>query len=206
MISVLRNKRVLVFGDSHIEGMAPGKYLLSELEKRSCPAWANGLKNRSAVSVVRNEMAGLERELEMGLNIVLLVLGTNDVPGTATADAYRTLKKTIEAAGAEAWLVGPPHFPNDAEEAKALQNVVLEAPIFGATWIDSMNIIDRRIEGRGGPPYVHFDDVGGKRWAEGIVQELVSRLSQQYWRVGVGIVTGLAAVVAAGVVIIGGTR
>lgn len=205
MISVLRNKRVLVFGDSHV-GMAPGRYLLSELEKRGSPAWSNGLKNRSAVSIVRNELSELARELVMKLDIVLLVLGTNDVPSTATADAYHTLKKTIGAAGAEAWLVGPPHFPDDAEEAKALQNVVLEAPIFGATWINSMNIIDRRTEGRGGPPYVHFDDVGGKRWAEGIIQELVNRLSQQYWRVGLGITAGLAAVVTAGVVIVGGAH
>jgi len=202
--SVLQGKGVHIFGDSHVENMAPGKHLLAELEKQGAPAWSNGLKNRSAISVLRDEKATLDGELAIGPHIVLLVLGTNDVPSTNTAVAYQTLKKTIENAGAEAWLVGPPHFPTDLEEKKALQNVALEAPIFGATWINSMSIIDRRTEGRIAPTYVHFDDVGGRRWAEGIVKELVARLAargRKRWRAVLGIATGLAAACVAGVAV-----
>jgi hypothetical protein len=199
--SVLAGKLVLIFGDSHVADMAPGKFLLKELDQLRAPAWSNGLKNRSAISVIRDEKATLEGELAMGPHIVLLVLGTNDVPSKDTAEAYRALKKLIEDAGAEAWLVGPPHFPDNAEEAKAIQNAAIEAPIFGRTWIDSMRIIDRSTTGRIAPTYVHFDDTGGQKWAAGIVAELRKRIGRRRWSGVIGAVTAAAGLCVAGYVI-----
>jgi hypothetical protein len=195
--SPLAGKLVLIFGDSHVANMAPGKALLKELDARKCPAWTNGLKNRSAVSVARDEKATLDGELALGPHIVLLVLGTNDVPNAATVDAYRALKTRIEKAGAEAWLVGPPSFPSVDEQLKATQNMLLQAPIFGRTWIDSMRIIDRSTAGRIAPSYVHFDDAGGQKWATGIVRELVQRIGRRRLSGVMGVVAAATALGAA---------
>jgi lysophospholipase L1-like esterase len=211
----VRGKKVLVFGDSlSASDGAPGGVLAARLRDAGAIVRRNGRVSRSAVNLFsgkngENGAAVIAAEVSYRPDIVLVVLGTNDMGLNAQADAaaFTRIRDAFTTGGAKVYAIGPPAFSraDHARESVVVYDTL--GRVFGAG-----NVIDwRALSGdQVSPParsadLVHFTSAGaqvaGQRLAAAVLAHRVpiwgsaSPKLRAWWPVPV-----TAAVAAAGLI------
>lgn len=180
MIDVV-NKRVLVFGDSLTHrnpdsapnavevtqpssrvSASPGDLLASHLlEAGAAAARIDGRIGRSSVNLWTREHGKkiVAADLAWKPDVVIIMLGTNDLGGAKRAASFAKLGKAMGASGAEVWAVGPPIFASSKRRTQAAAIVATMANVFGDHFVDwrPMTTTTNRT-GDG----VHFKPAGAK--------------------------------------------
>jgi lysophospholipase L1-like esterase len=199
-----RGRRILVFGDSLTHRGArtapdgvpalplanrtgtPGDLLASYLLTAGAAAVRiNGRVSRSAVNLWKgnngeNGTAVVAAEASARPDLVIIMLGTNDLGMGATADAaaFQRLRDAFAGYGAEVVAIGPPAFARADLNAKAVTVYQTLARVFGTN-----NVIDARplsadvvttAQGRAGDG-IHFAGSGASKVAARLAQAVLAR-------------------------------
>lgn len=199
-----RGRRILVFGDSLTHRGArtapdgvpalplanrtgtPGDLLASYLLAAGAAAVRiNGRVSRSAVNLWKgnngeNGAAVVAAEASARPDLVIIMLGTNDLGMGATADAaaFQRLRDAFASYGAEVAAIGPPAFARADLNAKAVTVYQTLARVFGTN-----NVIDARplsadvvttAQGRAGDG-IHFAGSGASKVAARLAQAVLTR-------------------------------
>ncbi len=197
-----RGRRILVFGDSltHRGARAapdgvpalplanrtgtPGDLLASYLLTAGAAAVrVNGRVSRSAINLWKgnngeNGAAVVAAEAGARPDLVIIMLGTNDLGMGAAADAaaFQRLRDAFAGYGAEVVAIGPPAFARADLNAKAVTVYQTLARVFGAN-----NVIDARplsadvvttAQGRAGDG-IHFAGSGASKVAARLAQAVL---------------------------------
>jgi lysophospholipase L1-like esterase len=136
----VRGKNILIFGDSLSTGAtSPGGVFGAVLKSAGAVVRVNGKVSRSAVNLWsgangENGAAVVAAEAARRPDIVIVVLGTNDLGMNASADQQAFARLAAAFAPAELWAVGPPSFPATRADLtrKAPQVYATLAAVFGA--------------------------------------------------------------------------
>lgn len=199
-----RGRRILVFGDSLTHRGArtapdgvpalplanrtgtPGDLLASYLLTAGAAAVrVNGRVSRSAINLWKgnngeNGAAVVAAEAGARPDLVIIMLGTNDLGMGAAADAaaFQRLRDAFAGYGAEVVAIGPPAFARADLNAKAVTVYQTLARVFGAN-----NVIDARplsadvvttAQGRAGDG-IHFAGSGASKVAARLAQAVLAR-------------------------------
>jgi lysophospholipase L1-like esterase len=199
-----RGRRILVFGDSLTHRGArtapdgvpalplanrtgtPGDLLASYLLTAGAAAVrVNGRVSRSAINLWKgnngeNGAAVVAAEAGARPDLVIIMLGTNDLGMGAAADAaaFQRLRDAFAGYGAEVVAIGPPAFARADLNAKAVTVYQTLARVFGAN-----DVIDARplsadvvttAQGRAGDG-IHFAGSGASKVAARLAQAVLAR-------------------------------
>jgi hypothetical protein len=150
---------ILVLGDSHLAG-PPGHEL-----KR-------GLEERGFVVTVRAKGGSSARSWKMPkdahrFDVVLLMLGTNDVPGWRTSMAYLKLNERHRCVVS----IGPPAYADGKRMLRMANVLTAQMNVFGSRSVSSFTATWPL-----GQKRVHFDKKGAKVWIDGVVRQLVATI------------------------------
>lgn len=200
----VRGRRILVFGDSLTHRGArtapdgvpalplgnrtgtPGDLLASYLLAAGAAAVrVNGRVSRSAVNLWKgnngeNGTAVVAAEVAARPDLVIIMLGTNDLGMGATADAaaFRRLRDAFAGYGAEVWAIGPPAFARADLNAKAVTVYATLVQVFGPTRVIDARPLSADVvtvaQGRAGDG-IHFGAGGAGKVAARLAQTLLAQ-------------------------------
>ena len=199
-----RGRRILVFGDSLTHRGAttapdgvpalplanrtgtPGDLLASYLLTAGAAAVrVNGRVSRSAINLWKgnngeNGTAVVAAEVAARPDLVIIMLGTNDLGMGATADAaaFRRLRDAFAGYGAEVWAIGPPAFARADLNAKAVTVYATLVQVFGPTRVIDARPLSADVvtvaQGRAGDG-IHFGAGGASKVAARLAQTLLAQ-------------------------------
>lgn len=222
-----RGRRILVFGDSLTHRGAttapdgvpalplanrtgtPGDLLASYLLTAGAAAVrVNGRVSRSAINLWKgnngeNGAAVVAAEAGARPDLVIIMLGTNDLGMGATADAaaFRRLRDAFAGYGAEVWAIGPPAFARADLSAKAVTVYQTLAQVFGANRVIDARPLSADVlttaQGRAGDG-IHFAGSGASKVAARLAQAVLAQPSRPAAGGTVDAGTGPAVTVDAG--------
>lgn len=201
-----RGRRILVFGDSLTHRGArtapdgvpalplanrtgtPGDLLASYLLTAGAAAVrVNGRVSRSAINLWKGNngedgAAVVAAEVGGRPDLVIIMLGTNDLGMGATADAaaFRRLRDAFAGYGAEVWAIGPPAFARADLNAKAVTVYQTLAQVFGSRVIDARPLsadVLTPAQGRAGDG-IHFAAGGASKVAARLAQAVLAQPSR----------------------------
>lgn len=203
-----RGRRILVFGDSLTHRGArtapdgvpalplanrtgtPGDLLASYLLTAGAAAVRiNGRVSRSAVNLWKNNngengAAVVAAEAGARPDLVIIMLGTNDLGMGAAADAaaFQRLRDAFAGYGAEVWAIGPPAFARADLNAKAVTVYQTLAQVFGSRVIDARPLsadVLTTAQGRAGDG-IHFAAGGASKVAARLAQAVLAQPGRPY--------------------------
>ena len=222
-----RGRRILVFGDSLTHRGAttapdgvpalplanrtgtPGDLLASYLLTAGAAAVrVNGRVSRSAINLWKgnngeNGAAVVAAEAGARPDLVIIMLGTNDLGMGATADAaaFRRLRDAFAGYGAEVWAIGPPAFARADLSVKAVTVYQTLAQVFGANRVIDARPLSADVlttaQGRAGDG-IHFAGSGASKVAARLAQAVLAQPSRPAAGGTVDAGTGPAVTVDAG--------
>lgn len=180
----VRGKRVLIFGDSLSAGtVSPGAVLAQHLNASGATVRVDARVGRSAYNFYGREdvRARLEAARAFDPDIVIVVLGTNDIGLSMKVDGQRMtqLRDELRQTAEEVWAFGPPSFPasgpGSTQHAGAPAVVAMMRSVFGRRFIDlrpaSADLVDvgtsRTSDG------VHFTGAGARTLGERMHEQIV---------------------------------
>jgi len=199
-----RGRRILVFGDSLTHRGAttapdgvpalplanrtgtPGDLLASYLlAAGAAAARINGRVSRSAVNLWKgnngeNGAAVVAAEASARPDLVIIMLGTNDLGMGATADAaaFQRLRDAFAGYGAEVWAIGPPAFARADLNAKAVTVYQTLTQVFGANRVIDARPLSADVlttaQGRAGDG-IHFAGSGASKVAARLAQAVLAQ-------------------------------
>jgi lysophospholipase L1-like esterase len=206
MASRFAGKRVLLIGDSHLAGF-PGDELQRRLEAAGATVQREARVGRSATDLTRGtDLEKFEAALGNGPNVIVFMLGTNDMPGSPTtakafADVWQEAVSAVNGAP-DVWAIGPPSFSPNAKAAdgssmadRAAANAATMAQIFGPGFIDSRPLTADLTEkpDRAGD-LIHFNKEAGTTWGDAAFERLDSLGSSKGWLVAMLLFLAASAV------------
>jgi lysophospholipase L1-like esterase len=161
--------KLLVVGDSHVEGL--GTYLSkgARLSRWGTYVYANRGKSTAwyANQTILRDLVHARQP-----NLILIVLGTNDIGQEDQPDVYRQKAQALlaQAGSTPVVWIGSPTIPRsqDEDNGAARRNEIL-AQIPGMTFVNARPMTSDLPRT---PDQVHFTMTGYKRWAERIVEYL----------------------------------
>lgn len=169
----VRNRRILLIGDSHSAGTStPGGRLAAELQSRGAAnVRVDARKGRSAVSLWKE--AGVAQAMAANVDwkpdIVVVMLGTNDATLTGVKADEAAFRRIVAAFPSTVALVaiGPPTFPTRPDLERGAVNVYATlARVFGPG-----SVIDARPLGATDTGY-HFTSTAAKPFALALADAL----------------------------------
>ena len=172
-------KLVLIIGDSlSASTTSPGAYLAAALRAKGAMVRINAKVGRSARSFLNLEDGAkqMAREIENRPDIVILVLGTNDLvlSPTKTQEAFQTIRDTFRAHGIPVIMIGPPSFADSVKSEGKSFNELAKNIVVAGWYIFQPHFIDARpmtadivktSQGRAGD-LIHFTKTGAQLWIQ----------------------------------------
>lgn len=175
----IRGKKILILGDSLSAGAnTPGGVLAALLRAAGATVRVNGKVSRSAVNFWSGKngedgAAVATTEAAWQPDIVIVMLGTNDLGMSASADQVAFARIAAAFHSAELWAVGPPSFARVDLQSKTPQVYTTLVAVFGASRVIDWRPLTADLQGRSGDG-VHFSTAGaavqGKRLADAWLQ------------------------------------
>lgn len=179
----ISGKKILILGDSLSTGNAsPGGVLGAQLRAAGATVRVNGKVSRSAVNLWsgangENGAAVIAAEVAWQPDIVIVMLGTNDLGMGAAADQAAFARIAAAFHTSELWAIGPPSFARADLQGKTAQVYLTMQRVFGGARVIDWRMFTGDIltsaQGRAGDG-VHFAAAGaavaGKRLANAFLK------------------------------------
>lgn len=183
----VRGKKVLVFGDSLSSGQfAPGQVMANHLTGAAAVR-VNAKVGRSAYNFfsTREDYKTILADIaSYDPDLVLVMLGTNDMGLTMSVDAQKmaALRDSFRAGGAEVWAIGPPTFPSSGSgsghDDDAARVVTMMHTVFGADHFIDMRPLTRDMvpAGKNGRASdgIHFSAAGGAVLGQRLADKVIA--------------------------------
>lgn len=162
--------RVLIVGDSQAAG-PPGQHADAKLRAAGHETLRIGNSGRGPYDYVRMpelwaQYTGAVRDFRP--DVILLVFGSNDAPGTSLLNALTRMKQAVVL---PVFLSGPPRYPASDAQARGASIKANYQSVFGARFIDAYPYTDPSLPRA--PDGLHFTREGGRLWGESVADRLL---------------------------------